>query len=209
MDKVAILVDGSYYKKCYNAQYKSNPKPDSIITHCNKLLSRPEFNNKELLRIFYYDCLPYDGKEVNHMTGHEVDYSQTEPFKQSMAFFNDLMTRDNIAFRKGHLQLNGWKIENTKLKGLIRKDQKIGIRDIKEDFKQKGVDMKIGLDIAWLATKKIVDCIILITGDTDFVPAMKFARREGVRVILNALMTHPSPSLREHADLTMELSPHV
>lgn len=48
----------------------------------------------------------------------------------------------------------------------------------------KRVDMKIGLDVAWLASKGIVDRIILVTADTDFVPAMKFARREGVQVLL-------------------------
>ncbi|WP_130472657.1 NYN domain-containing protein [Candidatus Magnetaquicoccus inordinatus] len=143
------------------------------------------------------------------MTGNEVDYSQTEQYKQGMTFFNELMVHDDIAFRKGHLQLNGWKIENVRLRGLIRKDQKISAGDIREDFKQKGVDMKIGLDIAWLATKRIVDYIVLITGDTDFVPAMKFARREGVRVILNSLTSHCSTSLKEHADQTIELRPYV
>jgi len=44
--------------------------------------------------------------------------------------------------------------------------------------------MKIGLDVAWLSSKSIVDRLILVTGDSDFVPAMQFARREGVQVIL-------------------------
>lgn len=42
--------------------------------------------------------------------------------------------------------------------------------------KQKGVDMKIGLDIASLAYKKQLDQIILISGDSDFVPVAKLAR---------------------------------
>ena len=33
--------------------------------------------------------------------------------------------------------------------------------------------MKMGLDIAWLASKRIADRIILVTADSDFVPAMK------------------------------------
>lgn len=45
---------------------------------------------------------------------------------------------------------------------------------------QKGVDMRVGVDIASLAYKKQVDQIILIAGDSDFVPAAKLARREGV-----------------------------
>ena len=45
---------------------------------------------------------------------------------------------------------------------------------------QKGVDMKIGLDIASLSYKKLVDQIVLISGDSDFVPAAKLARLEGI-----------------------------
>ncbi|MDT5157346.1 MAG: hypothetical protein QOH51_1703 [Acidobacteriota bacterium] len=44
--------------------------------------------------------------------------------------------------------------------------------------------MKIGLDVAWLASKSIVEKIILVMADSDLIPAMKFARREGVQVVL-------------------------
>jgi len=61
--------------------------------------------------------------------------------------------------------------------------------------------MKIGLDVAWLASKSIVERLILVTGDSDFVPAMKFARREGVQVIL-VTMGHSQikQELKVHAD---------
>ena len=61
--------------------------------------------------------------------------------------------------------------------------------------------MKIGLDVAWLASKSIVEKLILVTVDSDFVPAMKFARREGVQVVL-VTMGHKlvKQDLKEHAD---------
>ena len=40
-------------------------------------------------------------------------------------------------------------------------------------FEQKGVDMRIGIDVATLALKKIVERIILFSGDTDMIPALK------------------------------------
>lgn len=46
-------------------------------------------------------------------------------------------------------------------------------RNFAIDVKQKGVDMRIGIDISSLAFKKQVDRIILISGDSDFVPAAK------------------------------------
>ncbi len=60
--------------------------------------------------------------------------------------------------------------------------------------------MKIGLDIAWLASKKIVDKIVLVTSDSDFVPAMKFARREGIQVYLASLNHQVKSELIEHSD---------
>ena len=45
-------------------------------------------------------------------------------------------------------------------------------------LRQKGVDMRIGLDIASIALKRQADTIVLVAGDADFVPAAKLARRE-------------------------------
>ena len=79
------------------------------------------------------------------------------------------------------------------------------IEDLTEadfDFnsRQKGVDMKIGVDIASLAYKKQVDQIILIAGDSDFVPAAKLARREGIDFILDPMGAHIKDDLFEHID---------
>jgi len=48
--------------------------------------------------------------------------------------------------------------------------------------------MKIGLDISSLAYKKSVDQIILIAGDSDFVPAAKLAQREGIDFVLDPML---------------------
>ena len=60
--------------------------------------------------------------------------------------------------------------------------------------------MRIGLDIASLTYKKLVDRIILIAGDSDFVPAAKLARREGVDFILDPLNRIIRADLQEHVD---------
>ena len=60
--------------------------------------------------------------------------------------------------------------------------------------------MRIGLDIASLAQKKLVDQIILIAGDSDFVPAAKHARREGIDFILDPMWHTIKDSLNEHID---------
>jgi uncharacterized LabA/DUF88 family protein len=72
--------------------------------------------------------------------------------------------------------------------------------DIELPLRQKGVDMRIGLDIASMTFKRQVDTIILVTGDSDFIPAAKIARREGVEFILDPLWQRVSDDLREHVD---------
>lgn len=64
--------------------------------------------------------------------------------------------------------------------------------------------MKIGLDVASLATKRIVDVIVLVTADTDFVAPMKLARSEGVEVWLYTVNSRASTSLIEHADVYVD-----
>ena len=66
---------------------------------------------------------------------------------------------------------------------------------------QKGIDMKIGIDIASLALKRFVDKIVLISGDSDFVPAAKLARREGIDFVLDPMhSSHVENNLFEHID---------
>lgn len=72
--------------------------------------------------------------------------------------------------------------------------------DIKLPLRQKGVDMKIGLDIASMTLKRQIDTIILVTGDSDFIPAAKIARREGVEFILDPMWQSVDDELMEHID---------
>lgn len=60
--------------------------------------------------------------------------------------------------------------------------------------------MKIGLDIASITLKKQVNQIILIAGYSDFVPAAKLARREGIDFLLDPMWNPIKPHLFEHID---------
>ena len=51
-----------------------------------------------------------------------------------------------------------------------------------------------------MAYKKTVNRIILVSGDGDFVPAAKLARREGIDFILDPMWNAINPLLHEHID---------
>lgn len=91
----------------------------------------------------------------------------------------------------------------TDLAGLqesLKKWRDLTPEDVHLPLRQKGVDMKIGLDIASMTLKRQVDTIILVTGDSDFVPAAKVARREGVEFILDPMWQSVDSELMEHID---------
>jgi uncharacterized LabA/DUF88 family protein len=60
--------------------------------------------------------------------------------------------------------------------------------------------MRLGLDIASLTYKRLVNQIVLISGDADFVPAAKLARREGIDFILDPMWASIRAELHEHID---------
>jgi len=207
--RTAILVDGGFFHKRYRSIFK--PKtldPVKIATDlwemCLSHLSQSNNERYDLYRIFYYDCLPYDKKQHNPITGNVIDFSKTDQFKFQVEFFKELKKKRKIALRLGVLNDNRrWIIKPGKTKDLLKK--KISIDDLNEtdviyDLNQKRVDIKIGLDIASITLKRQVNQIILISGDSDFVPAAKLARREGIDFILDPMWNPIQPHLFEHID---------
>jgi uncharacterized LabA/DUF88 family protein len=207
--KTAILVDGGFFIKRYRALYKPTTLvPEQVATElwemCRKHLTQAKSETFDLYRIFYYDCLPFDKKQHNPLSGKAIDFSKTDQYLFQVAFFEELKKKRKIALRLGVLEDNKrWIIKPLIAKELLKKT--LSIDDLTEndviyDLKQKQVDIKIGLDIASITLKKQVDQIILISGDSDFVPAAKLARREGIDFILDPMWNPIKPHLFEHID---------
>jgi uncharacterized LabA/DUF88 family protein len=78
--------------------------------------------------------------------------------------------------------------------------QSLKLGDISLGLRQKGVDMRIAVDIASISLKKQASTIVLVSGDSDFVPAAKLARREGMEFILDPLGQVVNDDLFEHID---------
>jgi len=66
--------------------------------------------------------------------------------------------------------------------------------------------MRIGLDVASLASGKIVDQIILIAGDSDFIPVAKAARRAGIDFIVDPMGHKIHDEMKVQVDAVEDLS---
>lgn len=209
--KTAVLVDGGFYRKrAFKLWGDKTPeeRATELFEYCLSHLNIQE-NKQEtkytLYRIFYYDCEPIDKKVFHPFTQKTIDLSITDIHEWTNDFFSELKKKRKVAIRLGKLLESSarYVLSYNATKKLF--NYEIDIADIKEDdfvftANQKGVDMKIGLDIASLAYKKQVDQIILISGDSDFIPAAKLARREGVDFILDPMWADIKANLAEHVD---------
>lgn len=220
--KTAILVDGAYYRRLakYHFGDKSpEQRAEELIRYCKYHLrvrnsknsftidedGKKVYAQNDLYRIFYYDCKPVDKKVYHPLLKKTVDLSKSPVYQWTNSFLEELKKKRKVALRLGFLAADeATFVPKTEcVKKLFRND--ISISEVTEnDFqisiKQKSVDMKIGIDIASLAYKKQVDQIILIAGDSDFVPAAKLARREGIDFILDPMGKTINSELFEHID---------
>ncbi|SHK93171.1 NYN domain-containing protein [Desulfatibacillum alkenivorans DSM 16219] len=201
MQKVAFVIDGWFMRKRIYQLKTFLYNGENIRKYCLKHLLKDD----QLYRIFYYDTNPLSKKGHNPVSKKQVDFEKTSVAVQQIALLESLRSTPNVALRLGSFvwQNNAWVLNQDRLKSLISK--KISIDDLDENdvkpaITQKGVDMKMGLDITPIAIKKLADKLVVITGDSDVVPALKLARREGMQVLLDPLKAVTRPDLREHVD---------
>lgn len=209
--KIAILVDGGYYRKRAQRTFgnlTAKERAAELYKYCNRHLTETIFSevvHHELYRIFYYDCPPIDKHVYHPLTKRNVDFSRSDTKSWTLDFFKELSRKRKVALRLGELSDSTvhYNLKYTTTKKLLTSSKDITEleeNDFELNMEQKGVDMRIGLDIAQLSFKKQVEKIILIAGDSDFVPAAKLARREGIDFILDPLGAHIKDNLSLHID---------
>jgi len=211
--KTAILVDGGFFIKRYRALYPNwrDTTPNQVardlyagLLRNLRGVNKNGAGKKELHRIYFYDCPPIIKRAQNPVTKKGFNFGDTHEAKFRTAFHEVLKRFRKVALRLGRMSEAGnWIIKPKTTKLLL--NGKMELEDLQEtdvlyDVRQKGVDMKIGLDIASLAYKNAVDQIILVAGDSDFVPASKLARREGIDFVLDPMWNNINPDLHEHID---------
>lgn len=208
MSRTAIMVDGGFYKKQASLLFGEktpDARANELLEYCGRHLKSDDKDPRRLYRIFYYDCPPSEKTVYHPLTQKSVNLKKTALYSWTNDFFASLRCKRKVALRMGELLESGagYQLKPDSLKKLCRKEldvSQLTENDFIFDIQQKGVDMRIGLDIASLAYKRLVDQIILIAGDSDFVPAAKHARREGIDFILDPMWHTIKPSLYEHID---------
>ncbi len=208
----AILVDGGFFLKRYRtifadtwqARTAEQVAEDFHKTLVKHLQDKNHKQVRDLYRILYYDCPPLTKKLHLPISKQSYDAGKSREALFRIDFFEELRRLRKVALRLGHLSDHmGWRIKQDAQKALLAGSRNVSDledSDFEIETRQKGVDMKIGVDIASLAFKRQVDQIILVAGDGDFVPAAKLARREGIDFVLDPMWAPVPDDLHEHVD---------
>ncbi len=218
MPKTAILIDGGYFLKRLPSVRRDIDRSDArdVARAVNQLV-RGHLNQLNqiycvpsvfqlLYRTFYYDATPYANKLHTPVRKRLIDYTRSDTATFRRELFNALRRQPNLALRLGQVEKpskSSWIMKQGTQKRILNGSMKVTDledSDFIPDLHQKGVDMRIGLDIATITLNKQADVIVLVSGDSDFVSAAKLARRNGVTFILDPLWQSVSPDLLEHID---------
>jgi len=173
----AVFLDGGYLEKVLRFDHQE-PKID--FQKLAQLMARPD----ELLRAYYYHCLPYQGNPPTEEERRR--YAARHRFTTALSFL------PRFEVRLGQLAYRGQSTTGEPV------------------FQQKRVDCMVGVDMALLAGKGKITNAALFTGDSDLMPAVEAVKREGVLVTLwhgsFSPGVRPSRELFEMADERRELT---
>lgn len=218
MPRAAILIDGGYFLRRLPSVSPAVNSDDAaevasavkqlVGSHLKQLNDVHKVQNQfELLyRTFYYDARPYEGKAHTPVDKRAIDYAKSQQACFRTDLFRELCGVPNLAVRLGEVRKDptrSWTLRARPQSDLLAGDrtvQELTDEDFAPSLRQKGVDMRIGLDIASITLKGQAKTIVLVSGDSDFVPAAKLARREGVQFILDPLWQSIPSDLYEHID---------
>lgn len=196
MKKTTILIDGGHLRS-YAKLAKKTYTPQFVLDVAKKCLDQDE----KLFRVIYYDCTPYTGTVKTQISG------ASRTFTGNDSFLNNLAEQEFVAVRKGVLKFRGW----TRTPASISAHDSaaragnpapaLTDQDFKPNFEQKGVDLRIGLDMI-NNNLSSNDLMILMTGDTDLIPALKIVRTKGIQVAgVNLPNYQIIPELKQHLDI--------
>ena len=63
--------------------------------------------------------------------------------------------------------------------------------------KEKGVDVKLAVDLIDSANENDANILILVSGDADFIPALESAQKKGAQILSSSVVKGYSKHLRD------------
>ena len=110
----------------------------------------------DIYKAYYYDCLPYSSSNPTH---HE-----RQLLARKMKFFNYINDLPLFEVREGRLEYRGRRENGRRI------------------FQQKRVDVFLAVDLVKLSYQRDITHAAILTGDSDFIPALEAAKEAGIHL---------------------------
>ncbi|WLR52958.1 NYN domain-containing protein [Bacillus tianshenii] len=150
MQRTAVFIDGGYL--------------DNVLLNYGKAkidyekLAKSMCGKDELLRCYYYHCLPFQPPNPTD--------EERKQYNGAQKFFRTLNRLNSFSVREGKLAFRGEDHQGRPI------------------FEQKRVDVFLATDLVLHSTKHLITHAVLLTGDSDFLPSLEIAKSEGVHLSL-------------------------
>ena len=179
MSKAILFIDGENFRHKVEEVLKTEDvdkaKVDFSRIDLDKLINTVLKNFKISQKLFY-------GSKIH-------EHKETpKKSKELIALQRNLKT---------HLEKQGF---DYVIAGNVR-GQEVRVGKIKKlVFREKGVDVKIAVDMVAGACDGIMDTVILCSSDSDLQPAVKEVKKRGIKVVYLGFQTNPNLGLSHTAD---------
>lgn len=203
----AILLDGGFVLAKLRSSLGRFPDARQIESLARSIESTAGRSRDNLLRVFFYHARPARGILIHPLTGERIDLTATPQYRANQELLDELELAEDFSVRLGETTGSDWRLGSSAMRSLLRSRRGIEAEDLVPGLRQKGVDLRIGLDLARFALRGLVESVIVVSGDSDLIPAFKFVRREGVRVVLATLGHGVRRDLKAHADRILDADP--
>lgn len=160
--RVMLFIDGYYLAKKISEKVDGTINYDALAKYLN---THARFDNRVgpiMIRAYYYDGKPDIKDAENFAVENQEEAKQKieDAIKTQDEELAKIRTTDLFDVRLGHAVLDG-----------------------ELEFRQKGVDLLIGIDMISKAYEGQYDVAVLVAGDSDFIELVQAVKHIGPRVI--------------------------
>ena len=158
MARLATFIDAAYSNALARDTFRIWIDYGKFSIKIHEVISNNTAEPLDLLRTYYYDCLPY---QANPPTPE-----QSERVRRTRRLFVALRNLRSFNVREGRIAFRGYDSDGQPI------------------YQQKGVDLLLGLDFALLSAKHQITHAAVVSGDSDLIPAFEAAQQEGIKTWL-------------------------
>lgn len=206
----AIMVDGPFFirriRQIFPASvhYDAKLMADLVWRLSAAHLFERNQPKRHLFRIFFYDTPVFQHKVVLPISKQSIDLSKSREGVFRAAFQKQLQKKRKLAVKLGEPRdIESWKLTEDAMADLLGKRitvDDLADEDFTPDIAPRGLELRMGVDLATLAYKKHVQQVVLLTGDGAFSSAAELLRHEGIDVVLDPMWQNIPEELFTYID---------